>query len=180
MQDVNDSAALSNGSAARDRLLMLLLAAERERQRTSRTIVPRGREQSLLPLSFAQERLWFLNQVGLAQNAYNMPMALRLEGRLDVKALQRSLAELIRRHEVLRTHLQAVGGSPFQIIDAPGTFVLEIRDLSAIDLPDRNSQVRTVIGAETHRPFDLAKGQLLRSMLFKLAEREHSASTFCS
>jgi hypothetical protein len=79
-----------------------------------------------LPLSFAQERLWFLDQLGLVGAAYNTVMALRLEGVLDVEALERSLTELIRRHESLRTRYKAHQGIAIQIIDPPASLPLPI------------------------------------------------------
>ena len=79
--------------------------------------IERQRRSRELPLSFAQERLWFLDQLGLVGGAYNTAIALRLQGNLDVRALERSLAEVIRRHESLRTRFQAVEGAPVQVID---------------------------------------------------------------
>src|SRR5687768_11242672 len=84
--------------------------------------------KSPLPLSFAQERLWFLDQLGLMGAAYNSQMALRLEGVLIVGALERALAELIHRHESLRTRFVLNGGSPMQIVEPPSAFSLGVRD----------------------------------------------------
>src|SRR5262249_52327868 len=91
---------------------------------------PRGEG---LPLSYAQERLWFLEQLGLVGPAYNMPAALRLEGKLDVGALEGSIREVVRRHENLRTRFVMVDGQGIQVIDAPGEYRLEVVDLSGLE-----------------------------------------------
>src|ERR1700730_12506058 len=92
-------------------------------------LVPQERGDAL-PLSYAQERLWFLDQLGLVGPAYNVPSSLRLAGKLNVAALQRSLTETIRRHESLRTRFVSVEGRPIQVIGPPGTLVLQVEDLT--------------------------------------------------
>jgi amino acid adenylation domain-containing protein len=126
-----------------------------------------------LPLSYAQERLWFLDQLGLVGPAYNMPMPLRLAGALDVAALERSFAELIRRHESLRTRFASAHGSPVQIIDAAGPFGLEVKDLSGLESEDQARQVERLSREDAQRPFDLTRAPLLRACLLKLGPLEH-------
>ena len=92
-----------------------------------------------MPLSFAQERLWFLEQLGVG-SAYNMPNFLRLEGPLEVGALEASLGELVRRHEPLRTRFSAVDGVAFQVIDEAGPFRLEVPDLSGLEAGAREAE----------------------------------------
>ncbi len=87
---------------------------------------PRG---GALPLSFAQERLWFLDQLAPGSTTYNVPMSLRLAGRLDAPALSRALSEIVRRHEVLRTTFAAVGGKPVQVVRDPFPVGLDVLDL---------------------------------------------------
>jgi amino acid adenylation domain-containing protein len=134
--------------------------------------VPQERTDTL-PLSFAQERLWFLDQLGLVGPAYNMSMALKLEGALDRSALERSFAELIRRHESLRTRFEASAGGPIQLIDPPGAFAMEVRDLSRLQEADQALGVQRQSSEALQRPFDLTRAPLLRVMLLKLAPLEH-------
>jgi hypothetical protein len=125
------------------------------------------------PLSFAQERLWFLDQLGLVGPAYNIPLALALRGALDVPALQRSFTELIHRHESLRTRFASGSEGPIQIIEPPAPFVLEIRDLSACAVADRALEVERLSHEEAQRPFDLTRAPLLRAVLLRLDAEEH-------
>ena len=132
-----------------------------------------GERGDTLQLSYAQEGLWFLDQLGLVGPAYNMSMALKLEGELNVDALDRSLSELIRRHESLRTRFEPVAGSPVQVIGSPGVFALIIQDLSGLQEQDKAVFVQQLSREEAHRTFDLSKGPLLRASLLRVAPREH-------
>ncbi|TCP59201.1 amino acid adenylation domain-containing protein [Tumebacillus sp. BK434] len=125
-------------------------------------IVPVPREQTL-PLSFAQRRLWFFDQFEPGNPVYNIPVALRLTGDLDVPALARSLQEIAARHEALRTVFADQLGEPSQVIlSAPDSFLtLETRD------------VETLIGEEQRHAFDLQNGPLFRARLVQAGEREH-------
>ncbi|HEX3526265.1 MAG TPA: amino acid adenylation domain-containing protein [Thermoanaerobaculia bacterium] len=135
---------------------------------------PRGRD---LPLSFAQERLWFLAQLAPASAAYNMPSAMRLTGRLDRAALAAALSEIVRRHEALRTvfHMTAAGG-PFQVIQAHQPPPVPLIDLAALPPGMRDAESRRLAGREVMTPFDLARGPLVRAALYRLDERaaEHA------
>ncbi|WP_338911511.1 non-ribosomal peptide synthase/polyketide synthase [Mycetohabitans rhizoxinica] len=121
-----------------------------------------------LPLSFAQERLWFLDQLGQG-NAYQIPMATRLTGPLDVQALSAALSEIVRRHEALRTRFEARNGVGVQMIDAPWTVTLAPRDL------DEQALV-PYLQATAQQPFDLATGPLARFELLRLAPHVHVLS----
>jgi amino acid adenylation domain-containing protein len=125
------------------------------------------------PLSFAQERLWFLNQLEPGNPFYNMPAALRLEGTFDLTAAARVMAELTRRHESLRTTFTAVDGRPVQVIrpevDVPVTTI----DLRALPAAERAEAVRRWTAEEARRPFDLSQGPLLRVVVLQLAGNEH-------
>ncbi|HEY0683672.1 MAG TPA: condensation domain-containing protein, partial [Steroidobacter sp.] len=125
------------------------------------------------PMSHAQERLWFLEQLGLVGGAYNISMVRSLRGRLQIQALERSLGELVRRHESLRTRFVSMHGTAVQAIDPPGGVTLEIRDLSGIDESLRMRKVRDIGREEVNRPFDLERGPLLRAFLLRLSEQEH-------
>jgi amino acid adenylation domain-containing protein len=135
-------------------------------------IVPADRTVRL-PASFAQQRLWFLDQLEPGSASYNIPTAVRLEGALDVPSLERALNEVARRHEVLRTSFRSEGGVPYQVIAPSLTLALAPIDLSATPAADREAEARRLIEAEARLPFDLARGPMLRAALIKLAENEH-------
>jgi amino acid adenylation domain-containing protein/non-ribosomal peptide synthase protein (TIGR01720 family) len=131
-----------------------------------------------LPLSFAQQRLWFLDQLEPNSPSYNISAAVRLSGDLDVGALGRVLNEVIRRHEALRTAFASVDGRAVQVVGPALTIELPLLDLSEPSgLPEagREAQVREAATREARGPFDLARGPLLRATLIKLAEQEHVA-----
>ncbi|MEA2692843.1 MAG: hypothetical protein QOJ16_2230, partial [Acidobacteriota bacterium] len=127
-----------------------------------------------LPLSFAQERLWFLDQLDPGSAAYDVPAALRLRGLLAVPVLAASFAEIVRRHEALRTTFGLVEGRPAQVIHpATADSILPEVDLAALPEAVREMEARRLTAAEARRPFDLARGPLLRVALLRLAADEH-------
>ncbi|NDD31163.1 MAG: non-ribosomal peptide synthetase, partial [Proteobacteria bacterium] len=137
-------------------------------------LVPQTRDDHALPLSFAQERLWFLEQLVGRNPFYNMPLALRLEGLLDVGALQAALDALITRHEPLRTRFTAVNGVPRQVIDASAPVQMPIHDLSGmVNQEAREQAARAEVTREAIRPFDLAADWPIRAHLLRLAARDH-------
>ncbi len=115
-----------------------------------------------LPLSFAQERLWFIDRLAPGGAHYNLPAVLRLGGRLDGAALAAVFAELVRRHEVLRTRFPAVGGSPVQRIAPAAGLALPRVDLAALAAPAADAELSRLARQEARRPFDLERGPLLR------------------
>jgi amino acid adenylation domain-containing protein len=129
-----------------------------------------GRDDEL-PLSFAQQRLWFLDQLAPGSTAYHMPFALRLSGPLDVEALRGAFEAISRRHEVLRTNIETFEGRARQKIHRPERFDLPLDDLSRHDAP--GSQAYRLGAEEALRPFDLATGPLFRARLFRLRDQEH-------
>jgi amino acid adenylation domain-containing protein/thioester reductase-like protein len=147
-------------------------SAKGKTRRTLPPLLPRERDKGV-PLSHAQERLWFLDQLGLTGSAYNMRITLRLEGNLDLQALERSLTELVHRHESLRTHFESKGGSPVQVVEPAEAFALSVHDLSGLPVVDRDLEVQRRSNEEIHRPCNLAKGPLLRVSLLKLTDKEH-------
>ncbi len=147
------------------------LASSSESPRTQ-PIPPVVREQADWPLSFAQRRLWFLDQLDTG-SAYYSASPLRLSGRLDVCALTASLNGIVRRHEALRTVFRTTDGRPRQVVRPPLEEPLRVVDLSALAGADRESQARRHAAGETRRRFDLARGPLLRSILLRLGAREY-------
>jgi amino acid adenylation domain-containing protein len=126
-----------------------------------------------MPLSFAQERLWFLDRLEPNSATYNLIAPRRLRGPLDVPALERALAEIVRRHEALRTRFVSVEGTPTQVI-APFTgFDLSHLDLSELDDADRQAAARGLARAEMMEPFDLATGPLFRAKLIRCDAEDH-------
>jgi amino acid adenylation domain-containing protein/non-ribosomal peptide synthase protein (TIGR01720 family) len=124
-----------------------------------------------LPLSQAQERLWFLDRLSPGSAVYNLPGAFRLRGPLRPGALAWAFGELTRRHEALRTRFVTVVGHPVQVIDPPMPFVLPAIDLSG--LRERAAEARRITEEEARRPFDLERGPVLRTALLRLGPEEH-------
>ena len=139
---------------------------------TAQPLVPVSRAQQL-PLSYAQERLWFLDQLEPESIAYNIPRAVRLKGRLDVAALERTLNEVVRRHEVLRTRFVAVNGAPVQVISPAGQLEMPRIDLSELPEEQQKAKVSQLAAAEAQQPFDLSVGPLLRVQLLRLGTEDH-------
>ncbi|UZW63315.1 condensation domain-containing protein [Lysobacter enzymogenes] len=125
------------------------------------------------PLSFAQQRLWFLDRLDPGSAAYHMPAAVRLQGRLDVDALERTLSEIFRRHETLRTRFREVDGRPVQAIQAPAPLALVAEDLSALAPQPQEAAVAQILLAEASRPFDLETDAPCRIRLLRLAPQSH-------
>src|SRR4029079_1657855 len=135
-------------------------------------LVPAARE-SAPPLSLAQQRLWFLDQLTPGTATYNIPAAVRLTGALDVGALERSLGEIIQRHEALRTTFSGDSGQPAQWIASRGCVRLVTTDLSSLPEADREARARRLSDQEAQRPFDLARGPLTRMALLRLRADVH-------
>jgi|GEM_PF-192527 len=136
-------------------------------------IVPVPHEaRGALPLSFSQQRLWFIDQMDPGTPAYNLLFPLRLKGALEVVPLRRAFAEVSRRHEVLRTRFPLVDGEPVQVVEAPAPFALPVADLAAFPAEARDREVLRLAEAENLRGFDLARGPLLRAQLLRLDDRE--------
>jgi amino acid adenylation domain-containing protein len=122
------------------------------------------------PLSFAQERLWFLDRLQPGSSAYNIPAVLRLTGDLDLGALRRSFIEVVRRHGALRTVFVDGADGPMQVVKPPSPVPLPVMDLS--NLPDQETTLR--IAQEVGRPFDLAHGPVFRLLLLRHGDRDHT------
>src|ERR671915_1827416 len=153
-------------------ILVLLHQSSMSASVTSIPLVPIPRNGHL-SLSFAQERLWFLDQLEGPSATYNEQAGLRLSGPLDVVALERSLGEIVRRHEVLRTSFPTVEGVAVQRIAPVLEVGLPVVELQGLDEGKREAEVRRLAAAEAQRPFDLARGPLLRVGLLKLGKEDH-------
>lgn len=130
-------------------------------------------EVYLFPASFAQQRLWFLDQLVPGNPFYNMGAAIRLEFQVNVVTLERSLNEIVRRHETLRTTFTAVDGEPFQVVAPQSTLRVSVDDLQGLPAGERDDAIRRAVAAAATQPFDLARGPLIRARLLRLSEWEY-------
>jgi amino acid adenylation domain-containing protein len=148
-------------------------AASGNRSASGLSVKPVSRDGKL-PLSFSQERLWFLDQLEPGGYTYNLLAAYRLNGQVNITALEQSINEIIRRHEVLRTVFKSAGGQPEQIILPSMTVKIPLLDLRGLaSEAARESAVRRLAKEEAQRPFDLSRGPLLRISLLQLADDEY-------
>ncbi|MBZ5723307.1 MAG: AMP-binding protein, partial [Acidobacteriia bacterium] len=131
------------------------------------------KRQAALPLSFAQQRLWFLDQLEPNNPLYNVPHIVRLTGKLRAEVLVKSLQEIVGRHETLRTRFQTVDDQPAQVIAHELTMPLEVTDLRTVPEAEREARARQLAMEEVKRPFALATGPLLRASLFILGDEDH-------
>ncbi|MFD6291565.1 amino acid adenylation domain-containing protein, partial [Streptomyces sp. NPDC060205] len=160
--------------ACRDEVVALLVDREAESTATADQAPPMtvADRSERLPLSFAQQRLWFLDQLDPGSVEYNVPMPIRLGGVPDVPALGAALNAIVARHEVLRTRLVAGDdGVPHQVIDPAAPLPLPVADVSGAE--DRGSAVWALMAADAAQPFDLAGGPLIRALLIRIAPDEH-------
>jgi amino acid adenylation domain-containing protein len=133
----------------------------------------RGEQFNTFPLSFAQERLWVIDRLGPGSSAYNIPIAMRMTGRLDVRALEGALTEVARRHEVLRTTYRTVDGEPMQAISPAAPVAVPVTDLCGLPGEEREARVMLLAEEEARMPFDLSAGPMFRAGLLRLGECDH-------
>lgn len=124
-------------------------------------------------LSYAQQRLWFIQQMELEEISYNLPGAARIRGSLDLEALQRAFHEITRRHESLRTRFVSVQGEPRQVVEQQARIETPLLDLSSLAEADAAEQLKDIEWEESRTPFDLERGPLLRLKLVRLAPHDH-------
>ena len=154
------------------------LAALIERSRSDRSVslalpISKVSRETDPPLSFAQQRLWFLDQLEPGNPLYNVPCALRIAGVLNVAALERSINEIVRRHEILRTRFTTSGGQPVQLIAPVLTIPLPTTDLGRLPQSEREAKAESLAAEEAKRSFNLGAGPLLRCHLLRLAQEQH-------
>jgi hypothetical protein len=135
--------------------------------------IPKREDANSLPLSFHQQRLWFLDQLDPGSPLYNIPVAILLTGPLSVKALEQSLNQIRQRHEVLQTRFTTVEGHPVQERVSDLTLKLPVIDLRELPESERQQAVQRLAKEEARRSFDLSQGPLLRVKLLHLGEAEH-------
>src|SRR5882724_661038 len=156
---------------------LLYQQLKKQQKRDERPTVPplvhHSRAAGIFPLSFAQQRLWFLNQFEPESPEYNIPQAFRITGELDSEVMKRALGEIVARHETLRTSFRAVEGEPAQLIADAIRLPVPYLDLSYRSLDDAWAEARTIMGEDAVLPFDLTTSPLFRARLFKLAADLH-------
>jgi hypothetical protein len=158
--------------AAKEAMLEKRLQALRSSSQAG-TRIPRISREAPMPLSFAQERLWFLDQLQPGNPAYNLFDGWRLRGSLDVDALVRAFHEVVRRHEVLRSNFPAVHEQPVQVFRATSDLAFHRVDLQDVVPSDREATLQRLISEEARRPFDLNSGLLSRITLYRLDAANH-------
>ncbi|MEG4417594.1 amino acid adenylation domain-containing protein [Microcoleus sp. LAD1_D5] len=159
-------------SQKKTEIVSFLKAANRTSSFTSTPIVPMGRDGNL-PLSFAQQRLWFLDQLVPNNPFYNVPAALRLTGSLNFSALQQTFNEIVRRHEALRTTLAVVSGQAVQRIAAAFHLPINVVDLRNLPQESRQTEANRLTTEEAQRSFNLSNDLLLRVTLLQLDDAEY-------
>ncbi|MDE3155378.1 MAG: amino acid adenylation domain-containing protein [Acidobacteriota bacterium] len=157
----------------RDEELLALLRREAAARPDDEAPMPRRADPARGPLSFAQQRLWFLDRLVPGTTAYHVPVAFRLRGPLSIPAFTRSLTAVVARHDVLRTRFPLEGDQPVQVVDPPRAIDPPVEDLSGLAPGAREEAVARVVAEESARPFDLARGPLLRVRLLRAAADEH-------
>jgi amino acid adenylation domain-containing protein len=164
---------LSNISDAKRALLLKYLQGDAMQTLASpRTITPLASD-SPLPVSFAQERLWFLDQLMPGSAVFNVPLAVRLSTSIDVAVLEQSLNEIVRRHEVLRTTFATVNGQPVPVVSPELKVALQVFDLNSHPVVEREAYAKRLSTEQSEQPFDLVNGPLIRASLISLDTEDH-------
>ena len=129
-----------------------------------------------LPLTFAQEQIWFLNRLAPEDVSYNVPRAARLKGPLNVSLLEKVFTEIVRRHEILRTTFPSVAGRPVQVVHPPQHVNIDVIDLRSLPADAREAEAMSLVCEQAQQPFDLQRGPLLRLTLLRLDAEDHVLS----
>ncbi|MEM9291678.1 MAG: amino acid adenylation domain-containing protein [Acidobacteriota bacterium] len=177
----------SRGRSRRSRLSPEQQARLAERLQRARSIAGESAEESApeiprrpdlgapVPLSYSQERLWFLEHMGVVGSAFNMLSALRFEGDLQLRALEAAQRHLLARFEILRVRFAEGDDGPVQIVEAPGPWRCPVIDLSGLDAAERQRETEVLLAADWRRPFDLYRSPLMRASVVRLGPQEHIA-----
>ncbi|HVN54987.1 MAG TPA: amino acid adenylation domain-containing protein [Anaerolineaceae bacterium] len=171
MSDLEDR--IAKLSPDKRALLTLRLQKQRAATATQQRIPLRSNPSDPAPLSFSQQRLWFLTQMEPNNPFYTIPAAVRLTGTLDVSALELSLKEILRRHSILRTRFTVQDGEPSQSISPDLAFDLPIIDLREIAASEREREALRIARESACQSFDLSSGTLIRPLLIRLDEKDH-------
>jgi len=151
---------------------MVEASPEEKRVLLASLLRKKAQQPKTYPLSFAQERLWFFDQLVRGSSLYNLPAAIRLTGELNLPALEKTINEICRRHKSLTTTFPTIDGQPVQVVNPAQPISLPVLDLSSWSVAERESETRRIVNNEARKPFDLAVGPLVRVQLLKLDEQE--------
>jgi amino acid adenylation domain-containing protein len=146
---------------------------EKEKQTTDIGTIQRRKQEGPVPLSFAQQRMWFLEQLEPGSHAYNIPSAMRITGKLDIPALEQGLNTIIKRHESMRTIFEEADGIPTQVIKPHLEIKMDYMDLRNITEEEKESRVKEFATEDNRKPYNLSKGPLIRASLLQLYNEEH-------
>ncbi|MFN6560836.1 MAG: amino acid adenylation domain-containing protein [Nostoc sp. ChiSLP01] len=160
----------ANLSPAKQALLEKWTRGERK---TKLSVIEQRKEQAPPPLTFAQQRLWFLNQLHPNSTSYNIPVGIRVTGRLNQAALEQSLNKIVQRHEVLRTTFAVIDSEPVQVIHSAPNSIISVVDLRNLPVIKRETEIKQLLIEAAQCPFDLGVGLLLRTTLLWLDEEEY-------
>jgi NRPS condensation-like uncharacterized protein len=172
MKPDNRSERLKNLSPEKRKLLLKALRKDAVQTEESKRIKRRF-QQEYAPLSFAQQRLWFLDKLSPQNSAYNLPAAVRLKGQLNLPALQQTFNEIVRRHEVLRTAFAEINGQPAQVISPDIKFNVTVINLQNLPELEQKIAVEKLAVEEAQRPFNLTQAPLFRATLLQLNDAEY-------
>ena len=159
--------------AARKTEIIMFLQQAKQVKTSHQLPIQRVSRDVELPLSFAQQRLWFVHHLSPDSRSYNLLDAQLLHGSLNIVALEQSLSELIRRHEVLRTTFPTVDGKPVQVIAPPTALTLPIHNLQGLSAQQQTEEIREMVKSLASQPFDLAVGPLVQFTLLQLSNQEY-------
>src|SRR5215208_5883948 len=164
---------VANLSSEQHDLLVLLLSKKKKEVDSLTEVMTRSRETNAFPLSFAQQRLWFLAQLQPDTAVYNMTGGVSLSGKLDLEALQRALIEIVWRHEALRTTFRQIDGEPMQVIGPKESVSFPSFALQSLSAARSEEEAMMLAAQEARQPLDLINGPLFRAKLLLLSEEEH-------
>src|SRR5205085_10309937 len=167
---------MSKTNLVNKRQLLRLLLEEQGVSVSASARIPKRPDQDHFPLSFAQQRLWFLEQFDAASPVYNISLAIRLDGPLDLPALAKAFQEVLCRHEVLRATFATFEGQAIQLIAPPTPAPLPLVDLSALPAAQQTGVQESLISTLAQRPFELARGPLVRGAVLRLNPQQHVLS----
>ncbi|MHC0068973.1 condensation domain-containing protein, partial [Nostoc sp. UIC 10890] len=152
---------------------VLSLSLEEKRKILAELLLQKSKKINFIPLSFSQERLWFLEYWEPNSFVYNLPIAFYLTGHVSVTVLEQSLASIIQRHDVLRTTFPSVDGQPVQVVNPYTTLALSVIDLREFSSEDQDAEIQLQTTSQIEQPFDLATGPLFRVKLLRLGEETY-------